>query len=54
LLEARIEAMKHEILGTMRQEMARNTATFVRTTVLGNAAAVLAVAGIAFGAGRLH
>src|SRR5205807_7585552 len=49
LLEARMEAMKHEILGTMRQEMARNTATFVRTTVLGNAAAILAVAGIAFG-----
>ena len=52
--EARMEAMKHEILGTMRQEMARNTATFVRTTVLGNAAAILAVAGIAFGAGHLH
>src|SRR5438128_30664 len=54
VLEAKMEAMEHRILGTMRQEMARNTATFVRTTVLGNAAAILAVAGIAFGAARLH
>jgi hypothetical protein len=54
LLDARMEAMEHRIVGTMRQDMAKNTATFVRTTVLGNAAAILAVAGIAFGAGHLH
>src|SRR6266542_4982972 len=54
ILDARMEAMEQRIIGEMRRELTRTTTTFVRVTVLGNAAAILAVAGIAIGAIRLH
>ncbi len=52
-IELRIDSTKYELLATMREEFVKQTHATVRTMVLGNAATVAVVAGIAFAAARL-